>query len=72
MDSADAGIRQGFGKAKIIDHQVMTNTDLAAVNTLHAPLAVAPKKGSGSELKDGLLTAGLPPYSYQMMRLTLA
>ena len=62
---------QGFGKAKIADHQVMTNADLEAVNTLSAPLAVAPKKGSGAELKDGRLTARLPPYSYQMLRLAL-
>jgi alpha-N-arabinofuranosidase len=63
---------QGFGKAKIADHQVMTNANLEAVNTLSAPLAVAPKKGSDAEFKDGRLTAGLPPYSYQMLRLALA
>ena len=49
----------------------MTNADLQAVNTLSAPLAVAPKKGSGAQLKDGQLTARLPPYSYQMLRLAL-
>ena len=63
---------QGFGKARITDHQVMTNTDLEAVNTLSAPLAVAPKKASGAEVKDGQLTARLPPYSYQMLRVGLA
>ena len=63
---------QGFGKARIADHQVMTNADLEAVNTLSAPLAVAPKKGSGAEVKDERLTAKLPPYSYQMLRLALA
>ena len=63
---------QGFGKAKITDHQVMANADLEAVNTLSAPIAVTPKKGSDAELKDGRLKARLPPYSYQMMRLTLA
>ncbi len=63
---------QGFGKARIVDHQVMTNADLEAVNTLSAPLAVAPKKGSGAEVKDERLTAKLPPYSYQMLRLALA
>jgi alpha-N-arabinofuranosidase len=55
-----------------VDHQVMINTDLEAVNTLSAPLAVAPAKGSGAEVKDGQLTARLPPYSYQMLRVTLA
>jgi alpha-N-arabinofuranosidase len=63
---------QGFGKARITDHHAMTNADLEAVNTLSAPLAVAPKKGSGAEVKDERLTAKLPPYSYQMLRLALA
>jgi alpha-N-arabinofuranosidase len=62
---------QGFGKARIADHQVMTNADLEAVNTLSAPLAVSPKKGSGAEVKDERLTAKLPPYSYQMLRVAL-
>ena len=60
---------QGFGKAEITE---MINANLEAVNTLSAPLTVAPKKGSGSEVKDGRLTAELSPYSYQMMRLILA
>ena len=63
---------QGFGAARLADHQVMTNADLEAMNTLSAPLAVAPKKGPGGEVKDGRLTAKLPPYSYQMLRLALA
>ena len=50
----------------------MTNANLEAVNTLSAPLAVAPKKGSGAKVKDERLTARLPPYSYQMLRLALA
>jgi alpha-L-arabinofuranosidase len=63
---------EGFGAAKIADHQVLTNTDLEAVNTLSTPLAVAPRKGAGAEFKDGRLTTALPPYSYQMMQLTVA
>jgi alpha-L-arabinofuranosidase len=63
---------QGFGAPRITDHQVMITADLEAANTLSAPLAVAPKKGSDAEVKDGRLTARLPPYSYQMIRLTLA
>jgi alpha-L-arabinofuranosidase len=50
----------------------MTNPDLEAANTLSAPLAVTPKRGSGAEVTEGRLTAGLPPYSYQMMRVALA
>jgi alpha-N-arabinofuranosidase len=49
----------------------MSNGDLQAVNTLSEPLAVAPKKGSDAEVKDERLTAKLPPYSYQMLRLAL-
>jgi len=39
---------------------------------LAAPFAVTPKKGAGAEVRDDRLTAGLPPYSYQMLRLALA
>jgi alpha-L-arabinofuranosidase len=62
---------QGFATARIAHHQVMTKANLEAVNTLSAPLTVAPKKGSDAEVKDGWLTARLPPYSYQMIRLAV-
>ncbi len=62
---------QGFGPARVLDHQEMTNADLQAVNTLKAQTAVAPKKASGAEVKDGVLAAKLPPYSYSMIRLAL-
>ena len=45
---------------------------LDAANTLSAPIAVAPRKGSSAAVADGRLTARLPPYSYQMIRLILA
>ena len=63
---------QGFAAARVMDHQVMTNADLEAVNTLKKPMTVAPKAGSGAKVKDGRITARLPPYSYQMIRLALA
>lgn len=59
----------GFGAGQIIDHQVMTHTDLEAVNTASTPEAVAPKKGSGASVADGKLTVRLLPYSYQMIRV---
>ena len=62
---------QGFGAAKVIDHQVMTHKDLEAVNTASNLEAVVPKKAAGAVVKDGTLTAKLPPYSYQMIRLGL-
>jgi hypothetical protein len=39
----------------------MTNADLAVVNTLSAPLAAAPKKGSDVEVNGGELTTRLTP-----------
>ncbi|SDG59015.1 alpha-N-arabinofuranosidase [Pelagibacterium luteolum] len=60
---------EGFEGLKVIDHQVMTHNDLEASNTRSAPSEVAPRQGNGAELKDGKLSASLPPYSYQMIRL---
>ena len=62
----------GFGEARIVDHQVMTSANLEAANTLKNPTAVTPAKGKKARVNDGLLTATLPPYSYQMVRLSLA
>ena len=59
----------GFGKASIIDHQVITHASLAAVNTEKDQSNVTPKKGSGAVIEDGLVKAKLPPYSYQMIRI---
>ena len=63
---------QGFAAARVMDHKVMTSADLEAVNTLKKPMTVAPKAGSGAEVKDKRLTARLPRHSYQMIRLALA
>jgi alpha-N-arabinofuranosidase len=63
---------QGFAAARVIDHQVMTSADLEAVNTLKEPLAIAPRKGSGTEAGDSCLAVRLPPHSYQMIRLAVA
>jgi len=60
---------QGFGAARIIDHQVMTHGSLEAVNSLGDPGQVAPKPGSGAEVDGGNLRAKLAPYSYRMIRL---
>jgi alpha-L-arabinofuranosidase len=60
---------EGFAAAQIIDHQVMTHTSLEAVNTATKQTEVAPRKGSGASVANGKLSAKLPPYSYQMIRL---
>jgi len=62
---------QGFGEATLIDHQLMTHPNLEAVNTLRDMHAVGPKKGSGAAVADAKLEAKLPPYSYQMFRLSV-
>ena len=63
---------QGFGAATVAEHQVMTSPNLEAVNSLEAPSTVIPRKGSQASVADAVLTAKLPPYSYQMIRLRLA
>jgi alpha-L-arabinofuranosidase len=60
---------EGFGIAKIYDHQVITHAILGAVNTAAQQNNVAPKKGTGAIIEGNTLKASLPPYSYQMIRL---
>lgn len=62
---------QGFAAARIIDHQVMVDSDLEAANTLQHQGRITPKPGTGAVVTDGVLLARLPPYSYQMIRLKL-
>ncbi|GHA34529.1 alpha-N-arabinofuranosidase [Devosia pacifica] len=62
---------QGFTGGTIADHQVMTHSNLEAVNTSKNKEEVAPRKGSGAQVADGKLSASLPPYSYQMIRVKL-
>ena len=63
---------QGFGgKASLLDHQVMTHADVNATNSTVNPMAVQPAKGSGAKTDGGLLSASLPPLSYQMLRVKL-
>jgi alpha-N-arabinofuranosidase len=60
-----------FVGASITDHRVMASASLETANTLHNPSAITPKKGNGAQVRDGLLTATLPPYSYHVLRLSL-
>jgi alpha-N-arabinofuranosidase len=59
----------GFGVPSIVEHQVMTSADLDAVNGPNADDAVAPRPGKGAVLEGTTLTVGLPPHSYQMLRV---
>lgn len=60
---------QGFGDAKIIDHQVMVHSDLEAVNTAANPDNVVPVAGADAKVEKDTLKMKLAPYSYQMIRL---
>ena len=62
---------QGFGKATLIDHQVMTQTSLEATNNLAQQRSAVPQKGLGAKITDGKIHIDLPPYSYQMLRMKL-
>ena len=50
----------------------MTHAMLDAVNTATNQTNVAPRKGSGAKVADGLLHLTLKPHSYTMIRLKLA
>ena len=60
---------QGFGTPVVIEHKVMTHQSLEAFNSADKPNEVVPRDGSGVEIDGTRLTMGLPPYSYQMLRL---
>jgi alpha-N-arabinofuranosidase len=62
---------QGFGKAKVIDHQVMTHSMLEAVNTATNQSNVAPQKGKGADVEGGTLSFKMAPHSYAMIRAKL-
>ncbi|WP_163264280.1 alpha-N-arabinofuranosidase [Chelativorans alearense] len=71
-EAIDVEVRlQGFAGGTVIDHQVMTHTDLEAVNTTANQQNVRPHSGSGARVADGALAASLPAYSYQMIRVRL-
>ncbi len=58
-----------FGDYRIIEHQMLTNDDLQAVNTEEAPDSVVPVLFDGDVLKDGVLYAKFPKKSWNMIRL---
>jgi alpha-N-arabinofuranosidase len=63
---------QGFGQAKVLDHQEMTHALLEAVNSATDQTNVVPHKGKGAKVEGGVLSLQLRPYSYAMIRLKLS
>lgn len=58
-----------FAHYRLIEHVVLHNDDLYAVNTEEAPNAVAPTTSTGSAIENGCLKAKLQPKSWNMIRL---
>jgi alpha-N-arabinofuranosidase len=63
---------RGFGGLQVAEHSVLADDDLQARNTADDPDRVAPRRGTGAVLDDGQLTVGLPPASWNVLRLSHA
>ncbi|MBN2220656.1 MAG: alpha-N-arabinofuranosidase, partial [Vallitaleaceae bacterium] len=57
-----------FGKLKMIDHEVLTGSDLFAVNSFENPEKVIPKKAEISQGENGEFLLTLPKLSWNMYR----
>jgi alpha-N-arabinofuranosidase len=63
---------RGFGALQVAEHSVLADDDLQARNTAEHPDRVAPRRGAGAQLDGGQLTVGLPPASWNVLRLSPA
>ena len=52
-----------------MEHIVLTNDDLKAVNTEKKPNTVAPTQSNDSKVENGILTSVLPSKSWNVIRL---
>lgn len=66
------GTLRGFDRFTAGTHNVLTHSDLKAVNTADASDTVTPKAASDAPTVDGeTFTATLPPYSWNVLRFSL-
>ncbi len=63
---------RGFGTLQVAEHSVLADDDLQARNTAEHPDRVVPRRGTDARLDDGQLTVGLPPASWNVLRLSPA
>jgi alpha-N-arabinofuranosidase len=71
-ETVDAAISlQGFGAAALLDHQVIDHDDLTAVNTAACPDNVKPVAATGARIEGSVLSLGIKPHSYAMVRLSV-
>lgn len=58
-----------FADYKVIEHIILTNDDMKAVNTEDAPQCVVPVAGNASRLEDGRFTTVFGKHSWNVVRL---
>jgi alpha-N-arabinofuranosidase len=63
------GDLRGLPGYRVIEHIVLENADVKAVNTAAKPQTVAPHSRGDARLENGLLTAQLPKLSWNVVRL---
>jgi alpha-N-arabinofuranosidase len=61
----------GFAPLRVVEHLMMADSDLQAVNTAAAPDRIVPRPHSGSAIEDRRLVARLPAASYHVIRVGL-
>ena len=57
------------GELRIVEHHVLCDEDLSAVNTADDPDRVTARQGSGATVRDGQLCMPLPAVSWSVLRL---
>ena len=60
---------RAFGELKPVEHIVLHNDDVKAVNTEAEPEKVAPVKGRNGKVDGGKMTVKLPALSWNVIRL---
>ncbi|MCX6344198.1 MAG: alpha-N-arabinofuranosidase [Armatimonadetes bacterium] len=65
----EADFRQ-FPDYKVVEHIVLENADIKAINTIENPNTVAPHTNGSAKITDGKLTAVLPKLSWNVIRLS--
>jgi alpha-N-arabinofuranosidase len=65
-------VLRDLGGVAVEEHLVLADPNLTASNTSAQPDRVVPAKGTGAHVRDGELTAELPPRSWTVLRLAAA
>ena len=60
---------RAFPDYRVLEHIVLTHRDLKAINTQDNPANVVPASVHGVSMNDGILTAGLAPASWNVIRI---